>query len=269
MATKTGQVGSASIQGELWSARADDWAELQEQVQRPMYGPVFDALGVGRGFGLLDAGCGSGVAVSIAAGRGARVAGLDAAPALVAIARSRVPDGDFRVGELEDLPYEDRSFDAVTSFNAFQYAASPVTAVREAGRVTKRGGHVSILVWGEAERCDAAAYVRALGSLLPPPPPGAPGPFALSEPGALEKLAADAGLEPGGTATIEAAWEYPDLEAALRGLLAGGPAVKAIRHAGEEAVRASVAAALKPFRTGDGGYRLLNTWRYLISSSFK
>jgi SAM-dependent methyltransferase len=267
MATNIGRTGSAHVQGELWSARAHDWSEVQERVQRPIYGPVFDALGVAAGFRLLDAGCGSGLGAQVAAERGAEVSGLDAAPAHVAIAHFRVPNGDFRVGELEDLPFEEGSFDGVTSFNAFQYAASPVNAVREAKRVTKPGGLIAILVWGEPQDCEAAGYLRALGSVLPPAPPGTPGPFALSEPGALEALATQGQLKALNVADIDGHWEYADLETALRALLSSGPAVRAINHAGEQAVRQAVAEAVKPFQTSSGGYRLENRWRYLVAAA--
>src|SRR5205814_1806979 len=126
------------------------------------------------------------VFASLATKRGAKVTGLDAAAPLVEIARTRVPEGDFRVGELEQLPYADGSFDLVTGFNSFQYAAEPVNALQEARRVVRGDGRVVIAVWGKPEQCELADYLAALGALLPPPPPGAPGPWALSEDGALE-----------------------------------------------------------------------------------
>lgn len=55
--------------------------------------------------------------------------------------------------------------------------------------------------------------------------------------------------------------EYPDLETALRGIMAAGP----ITLAGEEAVRATITDALQPFRTVSGGYVLENALRYLIA----
>jgi ubiquinone/menaquinone biosynthesis C-methylase UbiE len=136
------------MQGELWGARARDWAEVQEPAQQELYPPIFDAAAVGDGTALLDVGCGSGVAAAIAHALGAKVSGIDAAVQLIAIARERVPAGDFRVGELEALPYDDDSFDVVTGFNALQYAADPVHALQEARRVARPGGTVAILTWG-------------------------------------------------------------------------------------------------------------------------
>lgn len=125
---------------------------------------------------------------------GARVSGLDASEAMSAIGREPVPQSDFRVGEMEELPWSDHQFDVVTGFNAFQFAASPVNALREARRVARQGAVVVVAVWGKPEDTQVAAYFAALSSLLPPP--GTPGPFALSQEGALEALATEAGLQP-------------------------------------------------------------------------
>jgi ubiquinone/menaquinone biosynthesis C-methylase UbiE len=98
------------------------------------------------------------------------VSGVDAAEAMLSIARSRVPTGDFREGDLEELPFADESFDVVTGFNSLQYAGNPVAALREAGRVAKRGGFVVIMTFGEPEGMEVAALLTALKPLLPPPP---------------------------------------------------------------------------------------------------
>lgn len=267
MSTTQPKPGSAAIQGRLWGARARDWADIQEPASRALHDAGLDDLGVGPGTGLLDVGCGTGFAARLAADRGAQVTGLDAAPAFIEIARERVPEGDFSVGEMEALPFVDDAFDAVTGFNSFQYAADPVRALAEARRVARPGAPVLIATWGRAEDCEASAYLAALGSLLPPPPPGAPGPFALSQPGALEALAGEAGLTPRRAADVDVVWSYPDEATLLRALLSAGPAVKAIDNAGEAAVVAAVHRALGPFRDSGGGYRLENRFRYLIASA--
>ena len=123
-------MGSAAAQGPLWGARARDWAELAEAAQIPFYDAVFDAIGVGPDTRLLDVGCGAGLALTLAAKRGAVVAGLDAAEGLLEVARERLPEDDIRLGDLEELPYADATFTAATSFNAVQYATDPVRALR-------------------------------------------------------------------------------------------------------------------------------------------
>jgi SAM-dependent methyltransferase len=230
----------------------------------PSYDMLLRETAVGASTAFLDIGCGSGWFCQMAAALGAQVSGLDAAEPLLAIARERVPQGDFRTGEMEELPYADQTFDVVAGINAFQFAANPLTALREARRVSKPGAPLVIVVFGKREDTEAVAYLAALGSLMPPPPSGAPGPFALSTDGALEALVTQAGLKPGNVDEIDCPWAYPDEHTALRGLLSPGPAIRAIQHAGEETVRAAVLKALAPFKTAAGGYLLKNKYRYMI-----
>ena len=51
----------------------------------------------------------------------------------------------------------------------------------------------------------------------------------------------------------------------MRGLLAAGPAVRAIQHAGEDQVRAATLAAIRPFHKRNGGYRMENEFVYVIA----
>jgi SAM-dependent methyltransferase len=257
--------GSAERQARLWSRAAGDWSEHTEVLMSALFSEVLAQLGVGPGTRLLDVGCGSGVAAAIASGLGAAVSGLDATPELLDYARKRAPDADFRQGEMEWLPYPDGSFDIVTGFNSFQYAASPVNALAEARRVCRPGGLVMIATWGRPERVDMAPVMRAVAGLLTPPPPGAPGPFALSEDGALAALVRKAGLQPRHGGTFVDGWTFADLETALRAILSAGVMTPAFEIAGEDAVRAAVSGALEAFRADDGGYRLKNEFVYLIA----
>jgi SAM-dependent methyltransferase len=218
-----------------------------------------------RAESILDVGCGPGLAAQVVSKQIRHVAGIDATAPFIEIARRRVAGGDFRVAEMETLPHADASFDAVTGFNAFQYAASPVNALHEARRVTKAGGVIVIAVWGLPETCEAAGHLKALGSLMPPPPPGAPGPFALSDEAKLRALTSEAGLNPVAVVDVPCPWVYPDLETALRGMLSAGPAERAIQASSFERARQAVAAAIEPYRTSSGGYRLNNTFRYLLA----
>src|ERR1019366_9446833 len=188
-------MGTAGVNGELWGARARDWADIQEGQVRAVYESVFLRLRLGRGQRLLDVGCGPGLAASIAAKGGVEVSGLDASEALVRIAKERVPSGDFRVGDIEELPFAARTFDAVTGFNSFQYASRVPRALAEARRVAREKAPVVLMTWGKPEGMPAAALVAALRPLMPPPPPGAPGPFAISDEALLRELMSSAGLE--------------------------------------------------------------------------
>jgi len=257
---------SAAQNGRLWGARAQDWADVQEGQFSAAYDAVFDACGLGRDTRYCDVGCGAGMAAMLASRRGAEVSGLDAAESLLAIARTRVPSGDFRVGDLEELPFPDARFDLVTGFNAFQFAANPRGALAEAKRIAKRAGRIVVMTWGSPEGMEAAALVAALKPLLPPPPPGAPGPFALSDPSALRALAESAGLRALEVFDVASHWEYPDLATALRGLASSGVAARATEASSVHAVNEAHAAALAPFRRAHGGYRIGASFRWLLAA---
>lgn len=258
---------SGASNGRIWGLRAADWANIQEAQCSPAYHAVFDKAVIGSETRLLDAGCGAGMALSFAADLGADVSGIDASDALLDVARSRLPNAHLAHGDFEELPFEDNAFDVVTGFNSFQFAANPTVALQEARRVTRAGGRVFIMTWGAPETMEAAALVAALKPLLPPAPPHANGPFALSVPGKLEELAASAGLTPLEVFDVDAPWTYPDLATAQTGLGSSGVAAKAAEISGQEALDAAHAAALAPFRQQDGGYRIGATFRVLMAEA--
>lgn len=257
--------GTALLQGELWSARADEWAKYQESVFLPLYEHVLHHPDLAQAASSLDIGCGAGLAAQVFSGKIGAVAGIDACASFIELARQRVPGGDFRVGEMEALPYADESFDVVTGFNTFQYAASPVNALREARRVTKPGRPVVIATWGPYEECESSGHLKALAALLPPPPAGAPGPFALTDEARAKAIIREAGLTPVAMADVDCPWVYPSLEIALRAMLSAGPAEKAARASSHERAREAVRTSIAPFRTASGGYRMNNKFRYLIA----
>ena len=258
-------MGTAQVQGELWSAQAHNWANFLERWHAPLYKSVFDRVGVSRGTRLLDVGCGAGLAAQLAAQFGAQVTGIDAAPAFIEIARERVPEGDFRVGDMEELPYAEASFDVVTGFNSFQHAANPAAALKEAKRVARAGGRVAMVTWGNPQDCDHAKVLAAIAALLPSSPARADGPFVLSEPGRLEALLEQAGLTVGESGEIASTFAWPDNETAWKAISSAGPTVMAVQYAGEEKVKQVVLDSLLPFRTSTGGYREENTFRYVIA----
>lgn len=267
MQTTQPRQGSAPVQGELWGARARDYADVQEPLLRPLFEDAIRRTGIGRGSSVLDVGCGPGGFCRLAAETGATVAGIDASETHIEISRERVPSGRFDVGDMQFLPYEDDSFDVVSGFNSFQYAADRVAALREAARVARHGGTVHVVVWGREEHTELVAALRALAPLLPPAPPDAPGPFALSYPGALEELVERAGLRPTDNGYVEVTLEYPDESTLLKGNNSNGPVVLAERTSGRAAVVDAIRDALAPYRTVSGHYRIETEWRYVTAKA--
>jgi SAM-dependent methyltransferase len=238
----------------------------QEPKLLALYESVLEQLPIGEGTRLLDVGCGAGLFLRLAAQRGADVAGINADPALVELARERVPNAEVVVGDMETLPHDDGCFDVVTGFDAFQLASDPGRALCEAARVARPGAAVVIASWGRPEQCEAARYVNAVRGRLVPSTAG-PFLFALSDAWALSSFAAAAGLIPGARHDVPCVWNYADDEQLLAALRSTWFAVEAIAAAGEECVTAAILESVAPYRMSGGDYRLENLFSYLIATT--
>jgi SAM-dependent methyltransferase len=265
MATTTTPTGSAGRWGALWNERPSDWAGIEEQ-QVPTYEAALSRVAVGSGDRVLEIGCGSGVFLQLAAERGAIATGIDASEELVQLARRKEPRADVRVADMESLPFENESFDAVFGFNVFFFAVDMVAALREAKRVAKPGASMVIQVWGDARRCDLTAMKQAVGKALaaagvgeaPPQPP-------LAAPGVLESVAEQAGLKAEGAFDLSWAYEYEGEDDMAGAMLSAGPMREAAAVLSEDGLRDVIVRSLEPYRTRAGGYRLENEWHFLIA----
>ncbi|WP_409490869.1 class I SAM-dependent methyltransferase [Amycolatopsis sp. cmx-11-12] len=249
-----------------WSTNTQDWADIQEHTIHPSWLAVLNELTPSPEELLLDLGCGAGGFTQLAARHDVKVSGLDASAALVEIARTRNPTGTFRVGDMEQLPFPDAEFAAVTAFNSLHFARNPARALTEAIRVTRPGGHIAISTWGPLIDCDALAYFLDLGGLLPSTPPQAEPPEDLSDPATARRLLSRTGLAITRERTLSCPWEYPDQATALRGLLSTGPAAAAISHVGKQRVTDTITESISPYRRTDGTYLLHNTCSTLIAT---
>src|SRR4051794_38506134 len=256
--------GSATRWGPLWGARPADWA-LSEDQQLPTYEAALARTGLERGWRVLDIGCGVGAFLKLVAARSGEPYGIDASEALIDFARTRLSQADLRVGEMEDLPWDDDAFDLVTGFNSFFFANDMIAALREAGRVAKPGAPVVIQVWGAHERCDLEAMKRVARPFLPPRPPDAPPDPDLAEPGALRALADQSGLRP--ESELDATWalEYPDAETLSRAMLAVAGLATLAGPGREYDLKTAIVDGLAAYRTLDGGYRLSNEYKFLVA----
>jgi SAM-dependent methyltransferase len=265
-AVKPDGTGSAELWGPIWGSRAADWARTEE-MQMPGYEEAIRRVGLEPGQRVLDVGCGAGVFLALCASRGAKQYGIDASEQLLALARARVPHADLRPGDMQFLPYEEDSFDLVTGFTSFFFAADMVAAVREAGRVARPGAPVVIQVWGRPERCDMEAQKAIARPFFPRAGSKSSAPPPLWQPGLLEEMASAAGLSPRDAFDFSFAYEYPDEETLGRLLLAPAGLATLVGPEREDAVRAEIVEAMTPFRTAAGGYRLENELHYLVATA--
>jgi SAM-dependent methyltransferase len=264
-------------------ARARDWSEIQERMLVPLYEAVYERLEVGSGTRLLALGCGSGLALLLAASRGAAVTGIDpASPERLDLARQRLlpPAGDTRAradarildGPLEDLRRADGSpapaYTLVTAFEPIGGLAGDADGL--AGRLaaathlTERGAPVVLAGWGPPERCATSSVLRVAARAADPA--AVPGPGArdgLRD--GLEEVARLAGLRPDGSGRVACPFGYADLGSAVRGMLSTGLFDAAIEASDHHQVDKELTEALHGYQRSDGTVWMPNVFRYLIA----
>ncbi|WP_066366796.1 class I SAM-dependent methyltransferase [Herbidospora mongoliensis] len=234
---------------EGWGRRAVDFATLSEPGNCREYVAVHQHLGVGDGDRLLDIACGAGLALELASVRGADVAGIDASARLVAVARDRSPDADIRVGDMHDLPWDDASFDVVTSFRGV-WGTTPL-ALQEIHRVLKSGGRVGLTVWGHIKNSPGAWALAPFRLAAPPKVDNQRNMVALGRPGVGEELLEKFGFTEVRRVTVPFAWEFADPAVYARALASTGPAYEAIQNVGDEAfAEAAIETAKERLRAG-------------------
>ena len=258
-------MSTKQIQGALWSTAPKDWAKYFEPFFTPMYKKVLEQLSLADDTLLLDAGCGSGLFSYLAIERGAEVIGVDAASGLLELCRQRNPRNNFLEEDLEKLPFNNRSFDVVAGFNSFQFAGDFELALREARRVLKPGGKLVIGIWDKPEHSEAVSILKAIGNLMPPPPPGTPGPFALSQDGVMEGVLDKIGLRLAYQTKVTCPILYYSLSDGIKSWMSTGPAAAACKYNEEVKVKEAIAQAIQPYHLGEGMYHLQNQFLLFIA----
>jgi SAM-dependent methyltransferase len=238
----SGVVLDWTVVDEGWGRKAVDFATLSEPSNCREYLALHHRLGVNDGDRLIDVACGSGLALELAAIRGARCAGIDASHRLVAVARDRNPHADIRVGDMHALPWPGSNFDVATSFRGV-WNTTPA-AVDEIYRVLAPGGRVGLTAWGHIKK-SPGAWALTPFRLADAAKVENQAAMQLGRPGAGEGLLKRAGFIDIERIDVPFAWEFPDPETFARALASTGPAYEAIQAVGDAAF---VAAAIDEAR---------------------
>ncbi len=234
---------------EGWGRKAVDFATLSEPSNCREYVAVHHRLGVDAGDRLLDMACGSGLAIELARLRGACCSGVDASARLVAVAHDRNPECDIRVGDMNALPWDQASFDVVTSFRGI-WGTTP-GAVAEIHRVLRPGGRVGITVWGHLKISPGAWALAPFRLAATEKVDNQAMMVSLGRPGAGEQVLDSHGFADVKRFDVPFAMEFADPEVYARALAATGPAYEAIQNVGEaEFHRAAVEQAQEQLRDG-------------------
>lgn len=191
-----------------WNRVASGWEKWDQFFDRQMAFLNHRLAGDARlrqGQRVLDLGSGTGYPALLAAqivGSTGSVIGIDLAEQMLAAAERKatrlgLTNISFRAGDVGLLPFEDRSFDAVTSRFCLMFLPEIPKAVAEIARVLKPGGYLAAAVWSLPEK---NPYLKIPMDVvkqfmdLPPPDPAAPGIFRLAKPGDLAGMLRQAGL---------------------------------------------------------------------------
>ncbi len=258
-------------------ARARDWSEIQERMLVPLYEAVYERLDVGSATRLLGLGCGSGLALLMAASRGAAVTGVDTCADRLALARERLlPDEQrephARAGHriVHGSPAQAARTDAYTVVTAFEPigclagdAEGLAGLLAEAVPLAGRGAAVVLAGWGPPERCATASVLR-VATKLAEPLRGA-GTWRPTDRDDLERVAARAGLRPDGSGRVACPFGYADADSAVRGLKSTGLFDPAVTATDQAQVDKELAEALHPYQRQDGTVWMPNVFRYLVA----
>jgi ubiquinone/menaquinone biosynthesis C-methylase UbiE len=107
---------------------------------------IVSLLGVRPGDRVLDVACGVGRLLTLAGEAGAQTYGVDISPVALDLARRRGCPARLQHADGEALPFEDGSFDHVTSLGSLEHYLRPEKGAREIARVLKPGGRALIML---------------------------------------------------------------------------------------------------------------------------
>lgn len=244
----TATIVNTEMQAAWDGDEGQDWARDWQHYDRAARGyhlRLLEAVGVSAGDRVLDIGCGNGEVTRDAAraATGGSALGVDLSSQMIAKAEELakaegLTNAAFERADAQVHPFAPDAHDVVVSRFGAMFFADPVAAFTNLARTTRPGGRLVLVSWQElAENAwlQAIRGALAMGRELPAPPTGAPGPFGLADPSAVQAVLESAGFDDISCEAVrEPLWAGADAEDAFgflsrtgvaKGLLGGlGPA---------------------------------------------
>lgn len=260
-----------------WRAAASGWRTWYSTLEAENAGKIaskalVEGAGVGPGDRVLDVAAGygePGLTAARAVGPRGLVACCDISQPMLDFAQERAAEAglgnvEFVVGDAEELDFGGEPFDAIISRAGLMYFVDVAGTLRRLRSLLRPGGRLAATVWSTPDKVGFAAPVPVMLEMLelPPPPAGAPGPFALGDIARLATVVSEAGFEDVGTGALQVVYELESPAAATRWLRDVAPPIAGLvagrSPEAQKRVWDRVTEAWSPYVTADGRVRLDN-----------
>lgn len=252
------QARNDDARGQVQASAAEIYDEFFLPALFAQWPPhLLEAAQVVPGQRVLDVACGTGVLARDAVrrvGSAGKVVGLDVNDGMLAVARRREADVEWRRGRAESLPFEAQSFDAVLSQFGLMFFDDPRQALREMLRVVRPGGRIVVAVWDALERAPgyeamAGLLRRLFGEEIAN---ALRAPYCLGDTNALAGLCAEAGLANAVIETHAGTARFPSIASWVRTDIKGWTLADRIDDAQHALLAAEAEKALRRFVVAGG-----------------
>jgi SAM-dependent methyltransferase len=228
---------------------------------------LIERAGVQAGDIVLDLAAGPGGVGHRAAelvGPEGRVLSTDLAPAMIEAAQRigaqrGLSNVEYRVIDAQAMDLDDDVVDVIVCRSGFMLMPHPVDALREARRVLRPRGNLAFSVFAAPERNPFVGLPQSVFvdlGLLQPPPPDAPGVFALSDPSRIREMLVEAGFRVEALEALDLEGPFPNEEAIVDRVLEMntqiGPVYRSLDSDEQTAARHALVARFRAYRRTDG-----------------
>lgn len=219
-----------------------------------------DAVELAAGHRVLDVACGTGIVARHCAARvgtTGQTVGLDINPGMLAVARAKSAEVEWRQGRAEALPFDDASFDRVLSQFGLMFFEDRAAALGEMWRVLRPGGRLGVAVWASLDETPGYAAAAALLHDLFGAEAAASlrSPYVLGDADALAELFRAAGVEGATVRRVAGAATFASIDDWMFTDVKGWTLADRIDDAGFERLLTAARARLAVFVQADGTVR--------------
>lgn len=249
-------------QRQTWDTFSPGWKKWDTWTMnflRPMGDAIIEALHLQPVDDVLDVATGTGepgLTIARLAPRG-HVTGLDLSEGMLATARENaarqsITNYQAVAGDVCELPFAERSFDAISCRMGFMFFPDMLLAAQQMHRVLKPGGRLATSVWATPPQnpwVTTMMHTISAHLSLPAPTPNAPGMFRCAQPGMLAGLLQQAGFRNINEQEVTGAIDFTTPDEYWQNMTdIAAPVVAALSRADaatKSAIKEEVAAALE------------------------